>query len=55
MKDRNRKCPECGGVLLARSGTKIICLNFGCPWEIESRRDEDKEIPDLSQLKKDWN
>ena len=54
MENRNKKCPVCGGVLLARSGTKIICLNFGCPWEIEARRDEDKNLPNYGKLIGEW-
>lgn len=55
MKDRSRQCPECSSKLLARQGDKIICLNYNCHWSIDARREEDKDIPTLGILKKDWS
>jgi len=56
MKDRKNCCPECDSKLLARVINKIkdniICLS--CSWEIKSKREEDKGLPKLSQLKQEW-
>lgn len=55
MTPRNKCCPKCNSKLLARQNDEIICLNYGCNWSIDSKREEDKEIPTLGYLKKEYN
>ncbi len=45
-------CPKCNFKLLARRDDKIICLR--CDFEIEAKRKLDKDMPDFSDIKKDW-
>jgi len=51
---RSRKCPKCGSEFLCRQNDKIICLNYGCNWNIEAKRNEDKEIKTLSFMKREF-
>jgi len=58
MIDRSNCCPKCQSKLLARviddAGDNIICLASNCDWKIPSRRKEDKEIPNIHNLKREW-
>jgi len=47
-------CPICGFTLLARDGNNKICLRNGCDWKVEAKRAEDKNIPTIQELRKDW-
>jgi len=52
---RSYRCPKCGYHLLAREGDKVICLSYSCNWETEARRKEDYEIPDIQNIKREYN
>lgn len=54
IKQRSRKCPKCGSELLARVDNKVVCLNFGCEWVIDGQRKEDRELPEIHELKRLW-
>lgn len=52
--NRNNCCPKCGGKLLARCGDKIFCLDSSCEWFVISKREDDKKLPDIHELKDNW-
>ena len=57
MNDKRGKliCPKCGSSLLARVDDKVVCLNFGCEWIIEGKREEDKQLPEIHEIKRLWS
>ena len=59
MEENRRKypseCPICHFHLLAREDDKIICLRTVCNWSISAKRETDKEIPKISELKYDYS
>jgi uncharacterized Zn finger protein (UPF0148 family) len=50
-----KKCPKCGYNLLARDGCVIICLDSNCDWAVQSKRQEDSNIPLYTDLKREFN
>ena len=50
-----RSCPKCGYKLLGREGSVIMCLNPNCDWAIQSKRQEDSNIPLFTDLQKQFN
>jgi len=49
---RTKNCPKCGFSLLARENNEIICLK--CDWRTEAKRDIDKVVPRVEEIRKDW-
>lgn len=54
MIERKNICPTCGKELLVRQGDRIICLNHGCDFYTEAKREGDRDIPDFNIIKKMW-
>lgn len=52
---RERKCPKCGSSLLARENTIVMCLDGSCDWAVQSKRQEDGNIPLVIDLQKQFN
>jgi predicted small metal-binding protein len=55
MEKRTNLCPKCNYHLRARQDNKIICLNNSCDWEIDAKRQSDIEIPELTNLRREYN
>lgn len=51
MEERKHECPKCHSKLLARKDNKIICTEYHCDWEIESKRAEDKDIWTMAEIR----
>jgi len=48
-----KNCPV-DGYPLFREDDKVICPKSGCTWQVDSKRDTDKHLPDFAEIKKDW-
>ena len=55
MVTRKNNCPKCGYLLLCRENDEIFCLRYGCDWRTKSKREDDKEIPEIQELKEIFN
>ena len=55
MVNRKKSCPQCGSVLLYRSGDFIHCLDRNCEWKVLSKRSDDNKLPTAEQLRNDLN
>ena len=44
-----KHCPVCGFKLIAKKDDTIFCLR--CEWRVESKREADKEVPDVKEVK----
>ena len=49
----NDGCPR-GHKLVASNGKEIFCLQNGCDWRIIPKREVDKDVPDIAELKREW-
>jgi len=52
-KTHKNRCPKCGRQI-AISGYKIYCIDPGCDFKIEAKREEDKSLPKLIDLARDF-
>lgn len=50
----HKGCPVCGYQFIARENDEIICLGYHCNWREKSKRENDKQIPTASEIKRDW-
>lgn len=48
-------CPKCGFTILSRENNNLICLRSGCDWKVTAKRNTDTKIPDIQELKRDFN
>lgn len=52
-RNRHNLCPDCGGFLCRWNNMdKLSCLN--CPYTIEAKREIDKGIPTMKEIKREW-
>ena len=52
-KTHKYRCPKCGRQL-AISGWKVCCIDPGCDFKIEAKREEDKNLPSLFELARNF-
>ena len=48
-------CPIHGATYRCREGEVLYCMIHECNWTAPARRKEDKEIPTLPDVKKDYH
>lgn len=55
MIERKQSCPICGFNIIAKVDNNIYCLNpKQCTWTTAVRREEDKQLPDIHEIKNMW-
>jgi len=52
-RNQHHKCPDCGGFLCKWNDMdKLSCLS--CPYTIDAKREIDKEIRTIKEVKQEW-
>jgi hypothetical protein len=52
---RRQACPKHGTVYICSEHGDIICVAPQCTWRKKSNRLSDKDIPSVSEVKKEWS